>query len=118
MFFPINADGISLGFRNKPIAKKIDIRKNINIKINHGELVALVGPAATIISTGNLYKASAQFMIDHSIKKKTGKHSISFVKDEIEKKEIERNLNKELRLLVEKRIKITRKKLDLQKINQ
>ena len=81
-------------------------------------LVALVGPAATIISTGNLYKASAQFMIDHSIKKKTGKHSISFVKDEIEKKEIERNLNKELRLLVEKRIKITRKKLDLQKINQ
>ena len=81
-------------------------------------LVALVGPAATIISTGNLYKASAQFMIDHSIKKKTGKHSISFVKDEIEKKEIEKNLNKELRLLVEKRIKITRKKLDLQKINQ
>ena len=40
------------------------------------------------------------------------------VKEEIEKKESERNLNKELRLLVEKRIKIARQKLDLQKINQ
>ena len=81
-------------------------------------LVALVGPAATIIASGNVYKASAQLIIDQSIKKKTGKNSLSLVKDEIEKKEIERNLNKELRLLVEKRIKITRKKIDLQKINQ
>ena len=81
-------------------------------------LVVLVGPAATIIASGNVYKASAQLIIDQSIKKKTGKNSLSLVKDEIEKKEIERNLNKELRLLVEKRIKITRKKLDLQKINQ
>ena len=81
-------------------------------------LVVLVGPAATIIASGNVYKASAQLIIDQSIKKKTGKNSLSLVKDEIEKKEIERNLNKELRLLVERRIKITRQKLDLQKINQ
>ena len=81
-------------------------------------LMALVGPAATIIASGNVYKASAQLIIDQSIKKKTGKNSLSLVKDEIEKKEIERNLNKELRLLVERRIKITRQKLDLQKINQ
>ena len=81
-------------------------------------LVALLAPTTTIIASGKIYKASAQFIIDQSIKKKTGKNSLAFVKDEIEKKEIERNLNKELRLLVEKRIKITRKKLDLQKINQ
>ena len=81
-------------------------------------LVALVGPAATIISTGNLYKASAQFMIDQSIKKKTGKNSLTLVKDEIEEKQSEKNLNKELRKLVEKRINIARQKLDLQKINQ
>ena len=37
---------------------------------------------------------------------------------EIEKKEAEKNLQKELRLLVEKRIKITRQKLDFEKINQ
>ena len=81
-------------------------------------IVALVGPATTIIASGNIYKASAQLIIDQSIKKKTGKNSLTLVKEEIEKKEAEKNLQKELRLLVEKRIKITRQKLDLEKINQ
>ena len=81
-------------------------------------IVALVGPATTIIASGNIYKASAQLIIDQSIKKKTGKNSLTLVKEEIEKKEAEKNLQKELRLLVEKRIKITRQKLDLKKINQ
>ena len=81
-------------------------------------IVALVGPATTILASGNFYKASAQLIIDQSIKKKTGKNSLTLVKEEIEKKEAEKNLQKELRLLVEKRIKITRQKLDLKKINQ
>ena len=41
------------------------------------------------------------------VKKKTGKNSLTLVKEEIEKKEAEKSLQKELRLLVEKRIKIT-----------
>tara|TARA_Y100000816_G_C25952315_1_gene496827 strand:+ start:503 stop:817 length:315 start_codon:yes stop_codon:yes gene_type:complete len=81
-------------------------------------LIAFVGPATTIITSGNIYKASAQLIIDQSIKKKTGKNSLTLVKEEIEKKEAEKNLQKELRLLVEKRIKITRQKLDLGNINQ
>ena len=80
--------------------------------------IALVGPATTIFTSGNVYKASAQFIIDQSIKKKTGKNSLTLVKEEIEKQENNRNLNKELRILVEKRIKIARQKLDLKKINQ
>ena len=82
------------------------------------QVVVLVGPATTIIASGNIYKASAQLIIDQGIKKKTGKNSLTFVKEGIEKKEAERNLQKELRLLVEKRIKITRQKLDFGKINQ
>ena len=81
-------------------------------------LVALLAPTTTIIASGNILKASAQFIIDQGIKKKTGKNSLAFVKDEIEKKETQKNLQKELRILVEKRIKITRQKLDLVKINQ
>ena len=80
--------------------------------------IALVGPATTIFTSGNVYKASAQFIIDQSIKKKTGKNSLTLVKEEIEKQENNRNLNKELRILVEKRIKIARQKLDFKKINQ
>ena len=81
-------------------------------------LVALLAPTTTIIASGNILKASAQFIIDQGVKKKTGKNSLAFVKDEIEKKETQKNLQKELRILVEKRIKITRQKLDLVKINQ
>jgi len=81
-------------------------------------LVALLAPTTTIIASGNILKASAQFIIDQGVKKKTGKNSFVFVKDEIEKKETQKNLQKELRILVEKRIKITRQKLDLVKINQ
>ena len=81
-------------------------------------LVALIAPTTTIVASGNILKASAQFIIDQGVKKKTGKNSFAFVKDEIEKKETQKNLQKELRILVEKRIKITRQKLDLVKINQ
>ena len=74
----------------------------------------IIGPATTILTSGNIYKASAQFIIDQGIKKKTGKNSLTLVKEEIEEKQSERNLNKELRKLVEKRMSITRQKLDLQ----
>jgi len=81
-------------------------------------LASIIGPATTIFTSGNVYKATAQFIIDQSIKKKTGKNSLTLVKDEIEKQESERSLNRELKILVEKRIKIARQKLELQKINQ
>ena len=81
-------------------------------------IVSFLAPVTTIIASGNIYKASAQFIIDQGIQKKTGKNSLSFVKNEIEKQETKKNLQKELRILVEKRIITTRQKLDLDKINQ
>ena len=81
-------------------------------------LASIIGPGVTVLTSGNIYKATAQFMIDQTIKKKTGKNSLTLVKEEIEEKQSEKNFNKELRKLVEKRITIARQKLDLQKINQ
>ena len=78
--------------------------------------VSIIGPGVTVLTSGNIYKATAQFMIDQSIKKKTGKDSLTLVKEEIDKKNQKNKFNEELRQLVEKRIKITRKKLDNQKI--
>jgi hypothetical protein len=77
-------------------------------------VIAFLGPATTILTSGNVYKASAQFIIDQSIKKKTGKNSLTLVKEEIEKKETQKSFNKKLKLLVEKRIEIARKKLNSQ----
>tara|TARA_B100001063_G_C16753034_1_gene551419 strand:- start:836 stop:1147 length:312 start_codon:yes stop_codon:yes gene_type:complete len=80
--------------------------------------VALFGPASTIISTGNFAKAGVQFLVDQSIQKKTGKNSLTFVKEEIEKKNTNKKLNEQLRILVEQRIKIARQKIELQEINR
>ena len=47
---------------------------------------SLLGPGVTIVSSGNFYKAGAQYIIDSTIKKKTGKSSLSLVQEEVIKK--------------------------------
>ena len=79
---------------------------------------SIIGPGVTVLTSGNIYKATAQFMIDQSIKKKTGKNSLTLVKEEIDKKNQKNKINDELRQLVEKRIKLTRKKLDNQNLQK
>lgn len=81
-------------------------------------LTSLIGPAVTVVSSGNIFKASGQFIIDRHIKETTGKNSLTLVKEEVIKKNNQNDFNKELKQLIEKRIKITRKKLDLKKFNQ
>ena len=81
-------------------------------------ILSVIGPGATILSSGNIYKATFQFIIDQSIKKKTGKNSLTLVKDELDKKNQKNKFNDELRQLVEKRIKMTKKKLDNQNLQK
>ena len=83
-------------------------------------ITSLIGPSVTIISSGNIFKAGGQFVIDKHIKKKTGKNSLTIVKEEVIKKNRQNDLkqndiNKELKLLLEKRINITRQILANQK---
>ena len=80
--------------------------------------ISILGPGVTVITSGNIYKATAQFIIDQSIKKKTGKNSLTLVKEELDKKKNKNEFNEELRNLVEKRIKITRKKLEEQELRK
>ncbi len=68
---------------------------------------AMIGPGFTIVSTGNLFKAGAQLLIDHEVKKKTGKNSLAYVKEEVVKKNTQKDFNQKLRKLVIKRVKIT-----------
>ena len=79
---------------------------------------SIIGPSVTAITSGNIYKAGAQFLIDRKIKKETGKTTLALVKEEIDKKDQQNKFNEDLRQLVEKRIKLTRKKLNFEKINQ
>ena len=79
---------------------------------------SILGPGVTVLTSGNVYKATAQFIIDQSIKKKTGKNSLTLVKEELDKKKNKNQFNEELRNLVEKRIKMTRKKLEEQELRK
>ena len=85
---------------------------------------SILGPSVTAITSGNLYKAGAQFIINQSIEKETGKNSLTFIKEEINKNLIKdetkknNSFNEDLRQLVEKRIRITRQKLENQNLKK
>ena len=85
---------------------------------------SILAPSVTAITSGNLYKAGAQFLINQSIEKETGKNSLTLIKEEINKNifkdEIEKNnsLNDDLQKLLKKRIKITRQKLENQNLQK
>ena len=69
-------------------------------------LTAVLGPAITAATSGNLAKATAQLVIDNEVKKKTGKNSLTYITEEVSKNNKENRLNKDFKDLVEKRVEI------------
>ena len=74
-------------------------------------LPAVLGPAITVATLGNLLKATAQLAIDHELKKKTGKSSLNYITEEVSKNNEENRINKDFKNLIEKRVKIVHQKL-------
>ena len=85
-------------------------------------ILSLVGPSVTAITSGNIYKASAQFIVNQHIEKETGKNSLTLIKETlVEEKDIKikkNSLDEDLRQLVETRIKMTRQKLNNQNLQK
>ena len=85
---------------------------------------SVLGPGMTVLTSGNLYKAGAQFLINQRIEKETGKNSLTLIKEELNKNLVKEEINKknslneDLRQLVERRIKITRKQLENQNLQK
>ncbi|MDC3059245.1 hypothetical protein OA315_02540 [Candidatus Pelagibacter sp.] len=74
-------------------------------------MTAVLGPAITAATSGNLVKATAQLVLDNEVKKKTGKSSLSYITEEVSKNNKENRLNKDFKNLVEKRVEIVHQKL-------
>ena len=74
-------------------------------------LPAVLGPAITAATSGNLIKASAQLVLDNEFKKKTGKSSLNYITEEVSKSNEENHINKDFKNLIEKRVKIVHQKL-------
>ena len=86
-------------------------------------ILSLVGPSVTAITSGNVYKASAQFIVNQRIEKETGKNSLMLIKDTLVKEETDKiiqknSIDEDLRQLVETRIKMTRKKIENQNLQK
>ena len=75
------------------------------------QVASLLGPAFTVASSGNVFKAGAQIIFDNEFKKKTGKSSLSYLKEEVSNNNYKNDINKEFKSLVESRVKITHKKI-------
>ena len=79
-------------------------------------ILSFIGPGVTALTSGNVYKASAQLIINQRIEKETGKNSLTLIKEtlveDIDKKIKINSFDEDLRQLVETRIKMTRQKLD------
>ena len=74
-------------------------------------LPAVLGPAITAATSGNLAKATAQLVFDNEFKKKTGKSSLGYITDEVSKNNQENRINKDFKDLIEKRVEIVHQKL-------
>ena len=85
-------------------------------------ILSFVGPGVTVLTSGNIYKASAQYIINQRLEKETGKNSFTLIKEtliEDTDKQIKINsFDEDLRQLVETRIKMTRQKLDNQNLQK
>ena len=85
-------------------------------------ILSFVGPGVTALTSGNIYKASAQFIVNQRIEKETGKNSLTLIKEtlleETDKKAYKNSLDEDIRQLVETRIKMTRQKLDNQNLQK
>ena len=81
------------------------------------QVASLLGPAFTVASSGNVFKAGAQIIFDNEFKKKTGKSSLGYLKEEVSKNNYKNDINKELKQLIENRVKITHQKI-VQQNNQ
>jgi len=101
----------------KIILKKMTIKKKILKVIIMASLggcaqtTALLGPIYTLSTTGNIYQAGFSYGSDKAITTFTGKSSLENVEDLLKAKKQDSDLRK----LVKKQIKETRKKLNLKK---
>ncbi len=72
---------------------------------------AMLGPALTLASTGNVSQAGLTFVTNKVVKEETGMNAFSFVSNKIEQNS---SKNRKFKKLVETNFEKTRKKLILQ----
>ena len=72
---------------------------------------AMLGPAITLASTGNVSHAGITFITNKVVEKETGMNTVSFVSSKIEQNGSKTRIRREFKELVETNFEKTRQKL-------
>ena len=75
---------------------------------------AMIGPAITLASTGNISQAGLTFITNSAVKEETGMDTVSYVSKKIEQQSSKTKLKREFKKLVETNFVKTREKLILE----
>ena len=75
---------------------------------------AMIGPAITLASSGNMSQAGLTFFTNKAVEKETGMDTVSYVSKKIEQQNTKTKLRREFKNLVETNFVKTREKLILQ----
>jgi len=77
------------------------------------QATALLGPGLTIATTGNVLQAGFQYGANSVIEKETGKNTLQHLQDAVDNQSKNKNFQEKFTNLVEKKLEITREKLNL-----
>ena len=72
---------------------------------------AMLGPAITLASTGNLGQAGMTYFTNKAVEKETGMNTVTYVSKKIEQQNSKTKLKREFKNLVKTNFKKTRQKL-------
>ena len=72
---------------------------------------AMIGPAITLASSGNISQAGLTFVTNKAVEKETGMDTVSYVSNKIEKQNSKTKLKREFKNMVEANFLKTREKL-------
>ena len=75
---------------------------------------AMIGPAITLASSGNMSQAGLTFFTNKAVEKETGMDTVSFVSNKIEKQNSKTRLKRDFKKLVQNNFEKTREILILQ----
>ncbi len=75
---------------------------------------AMLGPALTLASTGNVSQAGLTFFTNKAVEEETGMNTVSYVSNQIEKKNSKTKMKRKFKKLVKTNFEKTRQKLILQ----
>ena len=77
------------------------------------QATALLGPGLTIATTGNVLQAGFQYGANSVIEKETGKNTFEHLQDAVDNQSRNKNFQEKFTNLVEKKLELTREKLNL-----